>query len=57
MGTVGLAHMQHDRKELMQVHYLSASPTSLAEVLLTGGVPPNIDEPCSAKSAYTHLFR
>ena len=40
-----------------QVHYLSAFPTSLAEVLLTGGIPPNIDEPCSAESAYTRLFR
>lgn len=40
-----------------QVHYLSASPASLAEVLLTGGIPPNIDEPCSADSAYTRLFR
>lgn len=52
-----LLHMQHHRQELVQVHYLSASPTSLAEVLLTGGIPPNIDEPCSAKSAYTRLFR
>ena len=41
----------------LQVHYLSASPASLAEVLLTGGIPPNIDEPCSAESAYTRLFR
>ncbi len=49
--------MQLYRKEVLQVHYLSASPTSLAEVLLTGGIPPNIDETCSAKSAYTRLFR
>ena len=40
-----------------QVHYLSASPTSLAEALLTGGIPPNIDEPCPASSTYTRLFR
>ena len=39
------------------MHYLSAFPTSLAEVLLTGGIPPNIDELCSAESAYTRLFR
>lgn len=41
----------------MQVHYLSAAPASLAEVLLTGGIPPNVDEQCAASSAYTRLFR
>lgn len=39
------------------MHYLSAHPHALAEVLLTGGLPPGITQGCSAESAYHCLFR
>ncbi len=32
-------------------------PTGLYEVLLTGGIPPGIDQPCSAHAAYRALYK
>ena len=29
--------------------YLSLAPEGLVEVLMTGGIPPGIDQPCSAE--------
>ncbi len=31
--------------------------TGLIEVMVTGGIPPGIDMPCSADRAYTSLYR
>ena len=37
--------------------YLSMAPESLAEVLITGGLPPGICSPCSAEDVYNRTFR
>ncbi|MEW5301937.1 MAG: hypothetical protein WDW36_004761 [Sanguina aurantia] len=34
------------------VTYLSQAPEGLVEVLLTGGLPPLVDQPCSAQAVY-----
>ena len=36
--------------------YLSFAPEGVKEALLTGGLPPLIDEPASALNAYRKLF-
>lgn len=38
------------------VTYLSLAPNGLYEVLLTGGLPPAIHEPCGADEAYRALY-
>ena len=42
---------------LVQVSYLSTAPEALSEVLLTGGLPPGLTQPCSAEAAYMSLYR
>ena len=37
--------------------YLSLAPSSLIEVLMTGGIPPNVNLPCTADLVYCSLFR
>ncbi|KAG7670248.1 hypothetical protein Ndes2437B_g06488 [Nannochloris sp. 'desiccata'] len=37
--------------------YLSLAPQSLAEVLITGGLPPGISSPCSAENVYRRTFQ
>ncbi|PSC70862.1 Proline iminopeptidase [Micractinium conductrix] len=37
--------------------YLSLAPEGLVEVLMTGGIPPGIDQPCSAEDVYRRTFR
>lgn len=37
--------------------YLSIAPLSLIEVLMTGGIPPNIHSPCVADQVYRALYR
>lgn len=37
--------------------YLSMAPESLAEVLMTGGIPPGISSSCSAEDVYSRTFR
>lgn len=39
------------------VTYLSLAPDGLMEVLITGGIPPGIDMPCSAETVYRHLAK
>ena len=39
------------------MQYLSQFPQALVEVLLTGGLPPGMDLPCSAEEVYSRLFR
>lgn len=38
------------------ITYLSIAPQGLVEVLLTGGLPPGIDQPCAAHTAYRSLY-
>ncbi|GLC38628.1 hypothetical protein PLESTB_000454000 [Pleodorina starrii] len=35
--------------------YLSQAPEGLMEVMITGGLPPGINQPCSAEAVYTAL--
>ncbi|KAG1671871.1 hypothetical protein FOA52_003438 [Chlamydomonas sp. UWO 241] len=37
--------------------YLSFAPNSLIEVLMTGGIPPGILEPCAAETVYRRLYK
>ncbi|KAI7844714.1 hypothetical protein COHA_001802 [Chlorella ohadii] len=37
--------------------YLSLAPEGLLEVLITGGLPPGIHQPCSADDVYRRTFR
>ncbi|KAL4424352.1 hypothetical protein ABPG75_001653 [Micractinium tetrahymenae] len=37
--------------------YLSLAPEGLVEVLMTGGIPPGIAQPCSAEDVYRRTFR
>jgi pimeloyl-ACP methyl ester carboxylesterase len=37
--------------------YLSLAPEGLVEVLITGGLPPGINQPCSAEDVYRRTFR
>ncbi|KAK9837535.1 hypothetical protein WJX84_012436 [Apatococcus fuscideae] len=39
------------------VQYLSAAPQGLTEVFLTGGLPPDVNQPCAAESAYRALYK
>ena len=39
------------------VTYLSVAPESLAEVIMTGGLPPGISLPCAADEVYRRTFR
>ena len=54
-GTAGCQCLRVAR--LVQVSYLSTAPEALSEVLLTGGLPPGLTQPCSAEAAYMSLYR
>mmetsp|Transcript_14470 Transcript_14470/g.31400 ORF Transcript_14470/g.31400 Transcript_14470/m.31400 type:complete len:517 (+) Transcript_14470:56-1606(+) len=37
--------------------YMSTAPEGLIEVMMTGGIPPVVQEACSAEAVYTALYR
>lgn len=39
------------------VTYLSFAPEGLSEVMMTGGLPPQVDAACSAEAVYTATYR
>ena len=39
------------------VSYLSMYPNSLIEVMITGGIPPDVTQRCSADAVYRALYR
>ena len=48
--------MLHEKRDQYDNQLGISTSAGLVEVLLTGGLPPGIDEPCAAHNAYRSLF-